>query len=206
MLYSKGDDLEKYYMDYYDYSRYKTLTLIADEINNNNVFGAVAEVGVYRGGFASIINLCFKNRKLYLFDTFEGFTEHEKEHDVDKDYIDHKFFAKYDFTRTTIDIVLGKMMYKENCIIKKGYFPETAIGLDEQFAFVSIDVDLFLPTLNALEYFYPRLSQGGFIFLHDYNHNEIFGVKKAVMEYERRHERLKKVPISDSGGTLVITK
>lgn len=206
MFYNKGDDLEKYYMDYNDYSRYRTLTLIANEIETNNIFGAVAEVGVYRGNFASMINICFKDRKLYLFDTFEGFAEHEEKYDLGKDYIDNKFFSKYDFKRTNIDIVLEKMMYKENCIVRKGYFPKTAVGLDEQFAFVSIDVDLFLPTLNALEYFYPRLSQGGFIFLHDYNNNEIFGVKKAIVEYERKYERLKKVPISDGGGTLVVAK
>lgn len=206
MIYSKGNELEKYYLDYKDYARFKTLTLIANEIETNNILGAVAEVGVFRGDFAFMINICFKDRKFYLFDTFEGFAEHEQKHDLEKDYIENEFFEKYDFKRTNVDIVLGKMMYRENCIVKKGYFPQTAIDLDEQFAFVSIDVDLFLPTLNALEYFYPRLSQGGIIFLHDYNNDELFGVKEAVLEYERKHGRLQKVPISDRGGTLVITK
>ena len=35
--------------------------------------GSVAECGVYKGEFASVINRCFYDRKLYLFDIFEGF-------------------------------------------------------------------------------------------------------------------------------------
>jgi O-methyltransferase len=50
-----------------------SLELVAHEIYENNVIGEVAELGVYRGDFASIINALFPDRKLYLFDTFRGF-------------------------------------------------------------------------------------------------------------------------------------
>ena len=44
------------------------------------------------------------------------------------------------------------MTYPNNCIIKKGFFPDTAIGRGTIF-FVSIDVDLYNPIYNALEFF-----------------------------------------------------
>ena len=50
-----------------------TLELIAQEINSNNLAGAVAELRVYKGAFAKDINLVFAERKFYLFDTFKGF-------------------------------------------------------------------------------------------------------------------------------------
>ena len=66
-----------------------------------------------------------------------------------------------DFSDTSIDIVLSKLLNSERCFIKKGFFPETAKGVETNFAFVSLDVDLFAPTLAGLEYFYPRLERGG---------------------------------------------
>jgi O-methyltransferase len=47
------------------------------------------------------------------------------------------------------------MKYKENCIVRKGYFPETAEDLEDEFVFVSIDADLYEPIYNGLCYFYP---------------------------------------------------
>jgi hypothetical protein len=46
-----------------------------------NAEGCVAEVGVFRGDFAAVINQCFSNDPLYLFDTFEGLPQV----DVDKE-------------------------------------------------------------------------------------------------------------------------
>ena len=60
-----------------DYVRIKTLELIARRLAN--VPGAVAELGVYRGQFASCMNRLFPERTLYLFDTFEGFDPEELE-------------------------------------------------------------------------------------------------------------------------------
>jgi O-methyltransferase len=37
------------------------------------------------------------------------------------------------------------MQNKQNCIIRKGFFPETAEGIDDNFSFVSIDVDQYEP-------------------------------------------------------------
>ncbi|WP_366515539.1 TylF/MycF/NovP-related O-methyltransferase [Rheinheimera soli] len=60
--------------------------------------------------------------------------------------------------------------------------------------------------LNAIEYFYPRLTAGGYLMLHDYNHADFRGVKQAVADYEAKHGKLAKVPVPDQGGTIVITK
>lgn len=206
MAYNMKVSLEKKYDSMLDYCRYKTLELIKEEIVENKVKGQCAEVGVYKGDFSKIINHLFPDRKLYLFDTFEGFDEDEQQSDIKNGYFKEEFLENCDFKDTSVDVVIAQMKYPKNCIIKKGFFPETAEGLDEKFAFVSIDVDLYKSIYNALEYFYPKLSDGGYIFLHDYKNSEFHGVKAALKEYEKKYGRIKKVPLSDQGGTIVLTK
>src|SRR3954466_8957587 len=58
-----------------DFVRYTTLELCCNEIKRNNVKGNLAELGVYKGDFAKRINQLFSDKKLYLFDTFEGFNQ-----------------------------------------------------------------------------------------------------------------------------------
>lgn len=124
--------------------------------------GSVAELGVYRGDFARVINGIFSDRKLYLFDTFEGFSDEDLNFEIEHDLLTNEIGK---FSNTSVDYVLNKMPYRQNCIIRKGYFPETAIGLEEEcFAFVNIDVDLYKPIIAGLEWFWPRLVSGGVYF------------------------------------------
>lgn len=134
-----------------DFIRISTLELIAKEIEENctNPNYCVAELGVYRGGFAKYINYFFSNRKLYLFDTFEGFNLQDMKKDIDGKLSN----AKQDFSKTNIEMVLNNMKQRNMCIIKKGFFPETVKKLEEIFCFVSIDADLFQPIYEGLVYF-----------------------------------------------------
>jgi O-methyltransferase len=97
------------------------------------------------------------------------------------------------------------MAYPENCIVKKGYFPDTTKDIDEYFAFVSIDTDLYEPIYQGLCWFYPRLLRGGYIFVHDYNCAQYRGVKEAVVRFSRENSA-PFFPLSDSGGSAVFMK
>lgn len=80
-----------------------------------------------------------------------------------------------------------------------------AIPENERFVFVSLDVDLYIPTLEGLRAFYPRLSRGGYIFVHDYSNDGWRGIMKAVGEFIRESGACA-VPLPDAQGTIVITK
>lgn len=130
-------------------------------MRKRNVPGAVAEVGVFRGEFAQYINYAFPDRKCYLFDTFDGFDAKEALSELKSGNCTNAFIEAY--KQTNVGAVLERMTYLENVVIKQGYFPESLDGLEERFAFVSIDVDFEDSIYEGLKYFYPRLNAGGYI-------------------------------------------
>ncbi|MDE7322313.1 MAG: TylF/MycF family methyltransferase [Lachnospiraceae bacterium] len=189
-----------------DYFRYRTFELMANEIIRKKVEGNVAEVGVFRGTFSKMISAKFSDKKLYLFDTFDSFDEDEFQEELTQGRCPEYFLDG--FKNTNVENVLSIMPNPDKCIVKKGLFPDTTEGIEsERYAFVSIDVDFEKSILAGLRYFYPRLSEGGAIFLHDYNNRFLEGVKKAVHTYEQEiANRLLTVPLADEGGTLVVVK
>jgi hypothetical protein len=95
-----------------------------------------------------------------------------------------------------------------NTVFVKGYFPESlnSVELDEkQFCLVHIDCDLEKPIAASLEYFYPKVSSGGFIIMHDYSSLHWPGARKAIQNFfEDKKEKL--IPIPDKSGTAVVRK
>ena len=190
-----------------DYGRFRSFELVANEIENYNIEGALAEVGVYRGRFAKLINARFPSRKCYLYDSFESFRPEEFAIEVKKGHCTPDFINS--FKNTSVDFVMSIMPYPEKCVIRKGFFPESIQQEDEceTFAFVSLDVDFRKSMYECIKFFYPRLNHGGYCFLHNYNGDYLGGVADAVRDYE--HEQnivLPKMPLADAGGTLVLVK
>ena len=167
-----------------------------------NYQGAVAEAGVYRGAYSKEINRCFPDRTLYLFDTFEGFPET----DVAAEKKSSHTNAVADYLKdTSVDLVLSNMPIREKCVVKKGFFPDTAKGLEEKFVYVSLDMDLYKPTLEGLRYFYPRIVRGGVIAIHDFFSDAYPNIKQSVYEYEEElGTKLSLCPIGDDISIAIV--
>ena len=155
--------------------------------------GSVAEVGVFQGEFAKTINGCFPDSRCYLFDTFEGFDERDVKYEKKNGYSQAE---TGNLGNTSVDLVLAKMPNPDRIIIKKGYFPETAAGIEDEFVFVNLDLDLYKPTLEGLRFFYPRMVRGGIIVVHDYLSTGYEGVNVAIQEFEQE-QKVFPFPISD---------
>ena len=184
-----------------DFVRAAALELCVYEIKLKNLEGNVAEVGVYKGSFAQKLNILFPDKDLYLFDTFEGFDAKDVKFEKEKKYST----GEQDFSDTSVDYVLNKMPNRNKCIVRKGFFPETAIGLEDSFCFVSIDPDLYQPIYDGLVYFYPRLVRGGYIFIHDFNNEGYKGARQAVVDFCTQYG-IGITPIPDNSGTAIIVK
>jgi hypothetical protein len=66
----------------------------------------------------------------------------------------------------------------------KGWVPDSFSSLtDRTFRFVHIDVDLYEPTLQSIEFLWPRLSPRGLMLLDDYGASSFPGAQRAADEY-----------------------
>jgi O-methyltransferase len=182
----------------WDFVRHATMGLAVRRIINEHIPGDMAEVGVWRGDCAEFIHLFGPEKRMYLFDTFEGFP-------VQSDEADNKF--SNEFRDTSEATVRQRFANNPNIIIKAGVFPGTASDLQEnRFSLVSLDCDLYEPILEGLRFFYPRMSAGGYIFLHDHNgtgYNE--GPARATREFfADKPEKI--IDIPDQWGSIMIRK
>jgi O-methyltransferase len=152
--------------------------------------GAYAECGVFRGTTALFLCRAARTRlpgyageDLHLIDSFEGLSRPS-----DEDYIDDhaadgsvvraavpqgSLSAPAEFARRALrDFPAAS--------IHPGWIPAVFEGLPEKrWAFLHIDVDLHEPTLECLEYFYPRLVAGGVILCDDYGSQLFPGARRA---------------------------
>ncbi len=185
-----------------DRVRSDMLLLLLREITVRKIPGALAELGVYQGDSATLLHHYCPERRLYLFDTFAGFSSN----DLAKESIDLHFNQQQQFTDTGVDLVLRRIgSNSDNLIVVAGWFPASASeqALAETYAFVHLDADLEAPISAGLEFFWPRLSPGGFVVVHDYNAWP--GTRLAVDQFRER-ERPVAIPLADKSGSIVLVK
>ncbi len=157
--------------------------------------GDIVECGCYRGLSSWMIcatlneeNGGFDGTGYHIFDSFAGLSEPAVEDTIT--------------TETTDGVRLSQMMrkgifaYPEEKVRRNlaafpgiayhaGWLPQSLTGIPERrYRFVHLDVDLFDPTLGALEYFYPRLVPGGLIVSDDYRWP---GARKAFDLFRDKH-------------------
>lgn len=138
------------------------------------------ECGVFEGGSASHIHSVIpRDRKLVLFDSFEGLPQ-ETEHD--------NFHKKGDFSGPNLDRIIEYFSEYDNVQIVKGWIPETFKDFtDSKLCFVHIDLDLYEGYKSTLEFIWPRMVKGGIIALDDYYAETCLGAKKATDEFVAAH-------------------
>jgi len=185
---------------YPDKVRFFTWWFQVERLKKEKVPGVFAELGVYKGESASIIHQMDPGRPFHLFDTFTGFAAG----DLHQETGEAATYTPANFADTSIDMVLKKIDGNHNILIHQGYFPDTARNFSEPVAFVNMDADLYNPTRAGLEFFYPRLSPGGAIIVHDCNHKWP-GVMKAVNDFSKTIPE-SPVFLPDVDGTVMIIR
>ncbi|WP_442582719.1 TylF/MycF/NovP-related O-methyltransferase [Mesorhizobium sp. ASY16-5R] len=148
-----------------------------------SVTGDIAECGTRFGRSASfMLTGCGQptDKSLFLFDSFEGLSEPTS---ADAKDDGETYWRKGDIL-APVDIVQENLKDYGNVHVMKGWIPDRfAEVADRSFSLVHIDVDLYQPTMDSLEFFYPRMTKGGFVVCDDYGSENCPGAKRAFDEF-----------------------
>lgn len=170
-------------------SRYYSLHQGVNMVLDRNLEGGdVAECGTWRGHSAHMIATLLENRnfpgKFHLFDSFEGLSDLAPQ-DTNERWVlsPSGVKAQKDMLAATEDTVRGNLSEFGFIEYHAGWiptmFPEVE---DRKFIFVHLDVDLYEPYQDSINFFYPRLVEGGVMAFDDYGLTQFPGAKTAVDE------------------------
>ena len=95
----------------------------------------------------------------------------------------------------------------QNVKILRGWIPKVfdKINLNNQYCFVHLDVDLYKPTMDSLNYFYDKVVQGGLIITDDYLSEFFPGNKKAWNEFVK-NKKINNSICLPSGQAVILKK
>jgi hypothetical protein len=127
-----------------------------------------------------------------VFDSFQGLSDIEKE---DENNVGKHKKGQY---KSDFENVKDNLKVFDFVKLYEGWIPDRFKEVEDlKFQFVHIDVDLYKPTLASLEFFYPRLINGGVIVCDDYNFTDFPGAKRAWDEYfkSKKVELMYEVPL-----------
>jgi hydrogenase maturation factor len=166
-----------------DFARVWGLVLNVKHVLSKHA-GSLAELGVYQGQSSALLSFYAKKfgRKIYLADTFQGFAEQQFEEAMG----DGKKAAFKDISLEAARAVVGDYAGIRWVV---GMFPDSVTEemLEDTYAFVSIDCDIYEPIAEGLKFFWPRMVPGGIIFVHDYSSGFWPGATRAVDEFCARN-------------------
>ena len=145
--------------------------------------GDTAECGVYEGSSSHLILSTLHDQKKphHIFDSFEGLSAPQTEDCVNSNNVfkwkKHDLSVGEEYVRTNLNGF-------DNFTLHRGWIPDRFNEVDDRrFCFVHIDVDVYQPTLDAVEFFYPRLNQGGILVCDDYGFASCPGAKRAIDQF-----------------------
>jgi hypothetical protein len=153
------------------------------------VSGDTAECGVYLGASSWLI--CQLGRTHHLFDSFEGLSPPQTE--------DGTYWQAGVFTVNEADVRANLAEFGDRAIFHRGWIPDRFSDVaDRTFAFVHVDVDLYRPTCDSIDFFYPRMQPGAVFVCDDYGFATCPGATRAVDEFLA--DKPEKLVALDAGG------
>jgi O-methyltransferase len=150
----------------------KSLLKLTDGLEGN-----MAECGVYQGTTSWLMCDHYRNsnKLFYGFDSFEGVSQPKA--------FDKTYWKKGDLA-TSEEIAKRNLADFPFAKLYKGWIPEVFKNVqDSKYCFVHIDVDLYEPTRDSVEYFYSKLVPGGLMICDDYGFLSCPGARKAFDDF-----------------------
>jgi O-methyltransferase len=179
----------------YKQLRHYSLQELCHYVVNKNLTGDIAECGCWRGHsaylIASIINIRDFDVDFHIFDSFEGglSAKTAKDKNIRVNLSEAEIKKESNIFSSTEKEVKSCLADFDRVHLYKGWIPDRFDEVsDKRFSFVHLDVDLYEPTRDSLEFFFPRLVEDGVIVCDDYGFSQFPGAAKAVDEFLVEHQ------------------
>jgi O-methyltransferase len=151
--------------------------LLAEALLSMVSEGELVECGCYAGASTSKLSILANilGKKLYVFDSFEGLPQVDREnlrdfharrgHDWVSDWAAGRYAAQLDLVRSNVELY-GEI---DACIFVKGWFSEAlfAENLPRRVSFAFVDADIASSVKECIRAIWPRLAERGVFFSHD---------------------------------------
>ena len=155
--------------------------------------GHIAELGSWRGAnllfMTKLLRIFDPNgsKQVHCFDSFEGLQTFS-----DKDCLTEENRGSYLGNYEELLEMIALYELQDDIVIHKGFVGNTLPVLfssqaELSFSLVYLDMDLYEPTIEALNEFHPRLSKGGMFVLDEWNAQNYPGETVAVREFLEKH-------------------
>ena len=168
--------------------RWRYQTLIWAGRQALKVPGDFIECGVYEGDMSwvltEMIDLPSNGRRMFLYDTFAGFSRilsSTDDYPSTPNFFEH---ADADYRRSSIhQFVVNRFSGKPYVKVIKGIVPDVLHEVaPERVAFLHVDMNSAAPELAALEFLWDRISPGAPIIFDDYG----WMMFRKLREFRRR--------------------
>ncbi len=189
-----------------DTNLFKTLTIYNILKQTSKIKGDIIELGIHKGNTSLLIRkilTIFKiKKKLYLLDHFKGLIHYNKEDTK----LSEKFKGKFVGKKQQIEAFLNffnfknyKIIDKDATTLKPGFFGK------KKFSLAYFDMDLYEPTIRALETIDENISVGGLI-VFDEGHKKLWSERFAIQDFLKKNKKYKKIYIDKNRQPDVMLK
>jgi hypothetical protein len=177
------------------YALYQSVKYVVEK----KIEGDFVECGIWKGGSAmliaaTLVQLKCYDKKIYLYDTFDGMsTPSEKDINyagkgAEKLLIDAKNNKEESDIWALCSLEKVKQNFsiinypEENIFYVKGKVEDTVnANSHEKICLLRLDTDWYESTYHEMKYLYPVLEKGGVLIIDDYGHWK--GSREAVDQY-----------------------
>jgi len=127
-----------------------------------------------------------KNYKAYLYDGWGKLRSRELTTEKDKKRENSYSFLDLEVTKKNLS------EFNNNIIYNKGFIPESlqTSTNPENISWLSIDLNSSMPTLEALNFFYPKLEKNGVILFDDYGFDSYEDTRLVIENFFENKEVL----------------
>lgn len=182
--------------------RLDNLQYCVEEVIANDVPGDLIETGVWRGGATIFMRAVLKawgesERRVWAADSFEGLpAPNTSKYPADRGDRFHTF----EQLKVSLDEVKENFrqydLLDEQVRFLKGWFSETLPSAPiKQLAVMRLDGDMYESTMDAITALYPKLSEGGYVIVDDYE--SVPACKQAIHHYRSVQGIREKIQVVD---------